>query len=861
MTSELGWQPSELLGKFLGGISHPDVTFLYSQRVATLDAQGFGVAETRLRDRDGSFHHFAVDVRNVTDDAGVATSRVASLRNIDKDVAARAAMLGEHQRFGDALQAELDPHVILRPVRNDAGATIDFVITEANFAALTYNHVTREEYIGASLSVQHPGLILAGLVDGLARTMETGEPLVVDDLVYTSADGKIHGHFDIRAVRLGVDISYTWRDVSARVNLTDRYRLLAENASDVVFRTDPDYVLEWVSPSVSELLGLRPDQLIGHSATELFHPEDVEGLRVDILESPDEQSDLGELRLRTADGGYRWVAVYARPVVDADGNPAGYVGSAHDAETTRARRQELAASEARYRLLVENASDVVVLADGDGVMVWASESVTSLVGWRPEDLEGHQFMEFVHADDVAVVQVERDAILRGETVRYETRVRTATGGYRWVSIAVHDVVNPVDDAVERIASWRDAQSEVEHRQAVVESETQYRLLAENASDVVALIDAQSRFAWVSPSVKDVLGWDPGDVVGRPAGDFLLAGDLDQMLGAHPSAVGDVTRISQLRFRMSDGEYLWVSARSASLSGESRRTNARVVSFRDVSAEVAAREALMASEVRYRTLAENVSDVVLELDRLGAVRWASPSLRRVLGWRPDESVGRPAIEFVIARRTGSRSSSTGPRAAAPPTGGPWRCRYRTADGGVLWMSCEEHVVNANAGADEAARIVALFNIDTEVATRRSLARAEEHYRLLAENASDVVLQTDVEGVIRWISPSVQQFLGWAWKDLIGTRSLDFVFAEDAPKANAFRTLVAMGQEIDDYEVRCRSADGELRWVSVRARPVRDEGDEVTGAVFSLRNCQGEVLARRAFTTLSQGSRALTRGATR
>ncbi len=674
VTSELGWLPSELLGRFQGGITHPDVTFLYSQRVATLDVQGFGVTETRLRDRDGSYHHFAVEIRNVIDDTGVATARIASLRNIDREVAARAAILGEHQRFGDALQAELDPHVILRPVRDDSGAAVDFVIMEANTAALAYNRTTREKYIGERLSVQHPGLALAGLVSGLAHTVETGEPLILDDFVYTSADSKIHGHYDIRAVRLGLDVSYTWRDVTARVDLTDRYRLLAENASDVVFRTDVNYVLEWVSPSVNELLGVRPDQLIGHPVTELFHPDDLEGLRVEILESPDEQSDLGELRLRTADGGFRWVAVYARGVVDTDGNPAGFVGSAHDAEATRSRREELAASEARYRLLVENASDVVVLADGDGVMVWASESVTALVGWRPDDLVGHQFMEFVHPDDVAGVEVEREALVRGYKIQYETRVRTSTGGYRWVSIAVHDVVDPVDDSIQRVASWRDAQTEVENRQSIVESETQYRLLAENASDVVALIDAQSRFAWVSPSVHDVLGWEPGDVVGRPAGDFILAGDLDRLFGTHPSNAIDVTRVSQLRFRMSDGTYLWVSARSAALSDNRLRTNARVVSFRDVSAEVAAREALMASEVRYRTLAENVSDVVLELDRFGAIRWASPSLRRVLGWRPDESVGHArdrarqpggsTLGRALPRLGSQRRRRGGPRGEVP-----------------------------------------------------------------------------------------------------------------------------------------------------------------------------------------------------
>ncbi|MFI5036200.1 MAG: PAS domain S-box protein [Acidimicrobiales bacterium] len=853
-TSELGWRVEDVVGEFLGGVTHPDFVATYEQRVAALDTQGYGVTEAQLRDAEGTYHHFAVAVRNVCDEAGSVTSRIASLHNIDREVVTRESLQNQYRRLGDALQAELDPHIMLRAIRDEPGNIVDFEITEVNSAGLVYNRVIREGYVGSTIRAEHPALARSAIFDAWVHTMETGEPLVLDDFVYHPADSAFGGHYDIRAVRVGDELSHTWRDVTTRVELTEQYRLLAENASDVVFRTDVNFQLEWVSPSVQDLLGQRPDQVIGHPVTEFFHPDDLDAIQRQVFESSPGQHEMGEFRLRTGGGEYRWVSLFARSVHDG-GSAIGYVGSVRDAQATREKRDELAASEARYRLLAENASDVVAVGDGDGVLTWVSESVTSLMGWPPSELVGRRFVELIHPDDVTTVDAIQPALRRGSVERYEARVRTATGGYRWVSFSVHDVVNPRDDSVSRIASWRDAQSDVENRQAVAESETQYRLLAENASDVVAMIDAASRFAWVSPSAYEVLGWKPGEIVGRPADDFIEAGDLERVFASHPSMVSDVARVSQLRFRRADGSFLWVSARSAALPGDRRGTAGRVVAFRDVTAEVTAREALLASEARYRTLAENVSDVVVQIDAAGAIQWVSPSLQRVLGWLPEQWIGQRAMDFVHE----DDRERIEPRPALLPGGsrGAVEVRYRAADGTYHCVSSEAHRIHAAGDDAGESRVVGLRSIDAEVTARQSLAQTEERYRLLAENASDVVLQTDLDGTIEWISPSVQQFLGWAWRDLIGLRTMDFVFAEDAPKVSAFRTLVGMGQKIDDYEIRCRAADGELRWVSVRVRPMTDDAGTVTGIILSLRNCQAEVLARRALTTLSQGSRALTR----
>ena len=87
----------------------------------------------------------------------------------------------------------------------------------------------------------------------------------------------------------------------------------------------------------------------------------------------------------------------------------------------------LRASEDRFRLLAENASDVVFTATNDGAATWFSPSVTPLIGWLPEQLVGRPFVDFVHPRDLPRVQRAQTTAMDGSPAKFEMRVRTAAG--------------------------------------------------------------------------------------------------------------------------------------------------------------------------------------------------------------------------------------------------------------------------------------------------------------------------------------------------------------------------------------------------------------------------------------------------
>ena len=128
--------------------------------------------------------------------------------------------------------------------------------------------------------------------------------------------------------------------------------------------------------------------------------------------------------------------------------------------------------------------------------------------------------------------------------------------------------------------------------------------------------------------------------------------------------------------------------------------------------------------------------------------------------------------------------------------------------------------------------------------------EERYRLLAENASDVVLLTGINGSVDWCSPSITGSLGWSPGDVVGRPFSSLVRADDHG--------VAFGEglptEVRRYDARIMCADGTERWMQAVCRPVMDDSGHLRSRVMSLTDKQAEVEERREREAAEAATRA-------
>jgi diguanylate cyclase (GGDEF)-like protein/PAS domain S-box-containing protein len=246
-----------------------------------------------------------------------------------------------------------------------------------------------------------------------------------------AADGWIVGHVA------------AWRSIQAdREQLSaseERFRLLAETASDIVYSSGFDRTVTWVSSSIERALGWTPDDIVGTWMSDLVHPDDLawSAARRDRIYAGDRDAEASGsfvLRLRTKGGDYRWVSTTLTTHRDADGNPLQFTGGMKIIDDVMEERQRLAESEERFRLLAENATDVVQLSR-DGAVIWVSPSVTTALGWSVEAWLELGMAGVVHPDDAEAFEDYREAVGAGASRVMDLRVRSQEGEYRWIQIS------------------------------------------------------------------------------------------------------------------------------------------------------------------------------------------------------------------------------------------------------------------------------------------------------------------------------------------------------------------------------------------------------------------------------------------
>ena len=265
----------------------------------------------------------------------------------------------------------------------------------------------------------------------------------------------------------------------------ERYRVLAENSSDLFWEMELDGTFSFVSPAVRRL-GYEPEEWVGHHMTE-FLPADeqpvfLERLRADTVQLGTHRYEVRALR---KDGSEVWMEVLADFVIE-DGKPVRIQGASRDITERRAAEEALRQSEQKYKGIVENSSDLITLIRPDGTVSYASPACRHILGYEPEELM-EKGSAVLHPDDRQMVIEAYEQAHRGQPgTNLEHRVITKSGETRWISLSwspvfadgrLQTIVNVSRDITER------KQAEEALRQAHAELEEAYRFQSEFINNV------------------------------------------------------------------------------------------------------------------------------------------------------------------------------------------------------------------------------------------------------------------------------------------------------------------------------------------------------------------------------------------
>ena len=447
----------------------------------------------------------------------------------------------------------------------------------------------------------------------------------------------------------------------------DQLRLVIDTIPTLVWSCRPDGAFDYVSRRWSEYTGISAQDALGSGWMAAFHPDDIGNHQEKRLASlVSGEPVINEVRLRRADGQYRWHLIHGVPLRDASGNIVKWYGSAADIEDRKRIEQALRRSERELRDLIEIMPAMAVAALPDGSRTFANRRWTEYTGLSAEDTEGSGWKAAIHPQDFERwLKLWRSCLAKGQPFEDEARFRRASDGeYRW--FWTRGV--PLRDDQGNIAGWFGLGVDIQDRKIAEQERDRLRQLERQAErELQVTIDTLPALVvryrgdgsaeYVNQTWRTYTGRPQDPSRGAVHPDDLPK--LDAAWRAH-LATGKPFEIEH-RLRRADGEYRWFFFRRVPLRDENGQVIRWYGAAHDIDDQKRAGRALQTAQAelahvtRVTTLGEMSASITHEVNQpLAAIVTNSEAALRWLGRDvPDLEEARAAIGQVVkeGRRAG------------------------------------------------------------------------------------------------------------------------------------------------------------------------------------------------------------------
>ncbi len=359
-----------------------------------------------------------------------------------------------------------------------------------------------------------------------------------------------------------------------------------------------------------------------------------------------ERSVHSEVRMRIASGEEIDVAVRLAIAPGFEDTWSRVLVSTLDLTERKAMERALAESEERYRLVVDNAAQAIVVVQ-DQVCKFFNPKAIELSGYTEEEFLGISVMDLVHPDDRALAAARLQQRLAGGEppgpVAY--RFVDKQGGIRWIDINTVIINWQGRNAGLTFATDVTEQRRVER--TLRESEERYRLLAENSMTGIYTHE-NGVFTYVNQRLADMMGYSVDEIVGEQFWEFVHADDREA-IKERGLAISRGERLDpyvEFRVLCKNGDIKWFQVLSTPMSHHGHTANLGNVA--DITDRKRAEAALQESELWMRSIFDAMQDAVIILTPERTIMDINPAAEKMFGYRREEVVGCSVEIFHVDR---------------------------------------------------------------------------------------------------------------------------------------------------------------------------------------------------------------------
>ncbi|MCP3964521.1 MAG: EAL domain-containing protein [bacterium] len=328
------------------------------------------------------------------------------------------------------------------------------------------------------------------------------------------------------------------RSVRTAQDSQQRLRTLLETMREGVFQVDRQGKIELANSRLSRMTGYTLDELVGRSADEiLVAPSVREKLPGQTLLGSGTGSEQYTIPLATQSGEPIWVKLTAAPM-STGGAAAGSLGVVQDITEQRQAEESLRFREEYFRVLLENASDLISIIDLDGTILYQSLSSERLLGRGAEDLVGQDFHQLLHEDDRESFAATLHRTLGAAGITAAIRIRLRHREAHWChfeSLCNNLIQNPVVGGI--VVTSRDVAERHKVEAALQRERALFQQLFRNSPAGIVILNNDDRVVDANRGFSDLFQFSVEEMVGKQLGDLIVPPDLR----------GEATQLSKLVF--------------------------------------------------------------------------------------------------------------------------------------------------------------------------------------------------------------------------------------------------------------------------------------------------------------------------
>ncbi len=494
--------------------------------------------------------------------------------------------------------------------------------------------------------------------------------------------------------------------------------------------------------------------------------------------------------------------------------------------TERKRLDEaLKASEQEKSVILSTLQELIIRQDLQHKVLWANRAAGQSVNSTAEQLVGRYCYEIWQGRSTPCVGCP--VAKTRETGEPQESEMSTPDGRIWL---IHGY--PVKDASGKVTELIEVTLDITQRKR---SQEMYETILRTTVDGFWLADMEGRFLEVNDAYCRLTGYSREELLTMAIRDV-------EAIESPEETSRRIQKIQQVgydrlesRHRCKDGRVVDVEVSVSYLPGDTGRM---VVFVRDITGRKRAMEAIRLSEERYRSVVENANEAIFVVQN-GIFKLANTKVTEITGYTIEELNAMPRGSIIHPDDRDRVMGYHERRLRGEEVPNTYELRIIDKQGNLKWL--ERHVALITWEGQPAGLV-----LDTDITERKrveeALREGEERYRLIAENTRDVIITTDMDLKVTYISPSVR-YLGDRTPEEVLATPLDKLLTpaslKEATKVlreelGRARTQPAEPGRSRTLEMEVIRKDGSTLWAEARVSFLRNAEGQPVGLIGVLRD---------------------------